>query len=101
MHSVTRRSLKMEKHKLSARCPDVLFMETTSGPREHEKYCVDGSCPGHTGMHYVIHRSHRMQIHKFGVMCPSVLFVKSDSVISKHEKSALMFGVPHAMECST
>jgi hypothetical protein len=36
-------------------------METTLGPLELEKMCIDDSRPGHTGMHYVNCRSDRMQ----------------------------------------
>jgi hypothetical protein len=61
-------------------------MKTALGPPDHEKYCMNISCPGHTGMHYMTNKSHQIQKHKFGTMCPGVLFVESIPVPPKHEK---------------
>jgi hypothetical protein len=61
-------------------------METTEGPPEHKKYCVNVSHSGHHGMHYVARITHWMQKHKFGITCPSVLFVESVTVPPKKEK---------------
>jgi hypothetical protein len=41
-------------------CSHALFMETTMGPLEHEKLCVDISRRGCIGMHYMTHGSQRM-----------------------------------------
>jgi hypothetical protein len=86
MHYVNRRSQRTQKYKFSVMCPDMLFMETATGPPEHEKLFVIVSCPGHTRMHYVTHRSHRMLKYKFSVTCPDMLFVESTSVPPEHEK---------------
>jgi hypothetical protein len=86
MHYVTCRSHRRQKYKFGVTCPDALFMETALGPPEHEKKCVDVTCPEHTGMHYVTRKSHRMQKHKFGVTCLSALFVESVLVSPEHEK---------------
>jgi hypothetical protein len=86
MHCVTHRYHQMQKHKFGITILGVLFMEPALGPLEHEKYCVDVSRPGHTGMHYVSRRSHRMQKHKFGITCPNVIFVESISVLPEDEK---------------
>jgi hypothetical protein len=61
-------------------CPDPVFVESEPVPPEHEKYCVDVSHLGCTGMHYVTRRSHRMQKHKFGITCPDAPFVESVSI---------------------
>jgi hypothetical protein len=58
MYYVTRRSNRMEKHKFDVMCPSVHFMETTSGPPEQEKQCVDVSRHRRTRMHFVTYRSH-------------------------------------------
>jgi hypothetical protein len=34
---MTHRSHRMQKHKFGVMCPDMLYMETASGPPEHEK----------------------------------------------------------------
>jgi hypothetical protein len=86
MHYLTRRSYWMQKHKFGETCPGTLFVESVPGPPEHEKYCVDVSCLGHTKMHYVTRKTHRMQKHMFGVTCPSTLFMKSVPVTPEHEK---------------
>jgi hypothetical protein len=57
---ITYISHRMQKDKFGVTCPDALFMETTLGPLEHKKWCVDISCPGCTEMHYVARRSHWM-----------------------------------------
>jgi hypothetical protein len=36
MHYMTYRSHKMQKHKFGVTCPNVLLMETASGPPKHE-----------------------------------------------------------------
>jgi hypothetical protein len=45
MHYLTRISKWMQKHKFGVTCPDSLSMETTPGPPEHKKECVDVSRP--------------------------------------------------------
>jgi hypothetical protein len=37
MHYLTHRSYRMQKYKFGVTCSDTLFMETASGPPEHEK----------------------------------------------------------------
>jgi hypothetical protein len=86
MHYVTRRSHQFPKHKSSVTHPVTLFMETTSGPPEEEKYYIDVSHPKRTGMHYMSHRSHRMQKPRFNVRCHDALFVQSVSVPPDHKK---------------
>jgi hypothetical protein len=61
MRYVTHRSHQMQKHKLGITCPYALFIETASGPPEHEKWCVDVSRPERSRMQYVTLRSHRMR----------------------------------------
>jgi hypothetical protein len=61
-------------------------METTPGPPEQEKYCINILCPRRIKMHYVTRRSYRMQKHMFIIMCPDALFVKSIPVPPEHEK---------------
>jgi hypothetical protein len=77
MHYVAQRSHRMQKHKFSVTCPDSLFVDTAPGPPEHEKLCVDVSCPGCTRMHYMIRKSHWMQKHKFSMTAPDSLFVET------------------------
>jgi hypothetical protein len=86
MQYVIHRSHRMQIHKLGLTCPSALFMETTLGPPEQEKWCIDISLPGRTEMHYMTCRSHRMQKHKFGIKCLDPLFVKSIPVPPEHEK---------------
>jgi hypothetical protein len=86
MHYVTCISDWMQKHKFGITCLDVVFMDTASGPPEHEKYCVNVSCPGCTTMHYMTHRSDQMQNHKFGVTCLGVLFMEATPGPPEHEK---------------
>jgi hypothetical protein len=87
---VTRRFHQKQKHKFGVTFPGALFMETTPGPPEHAKYCVDVLGPlehekvcvnishrGCTRMHYVTHKSQRMYKHRFSVMCPDALSVES------------------------
>jgi hypothetical protein len=101
MHYVTRRSHRMQKYKFNVTCPGVLFMESTLGPPEHEKECVDISCPNHIGLLYMIHRSHRMQKHKFDVTCLDTLFVESVLVPPGHENIVSTFHAPDAPQCTT
>jgi hypothetical protein len=86
MHHVTRRSHRMQKHKFGVTCPGVLFIETALGLPQHEKWCIDVSCPVRTGMHYVTHKSHWMQKHKLSVTCPHVLFMETTPGPPDHEK---------------
>jgi hypothetical protein len=58
MHYMTDISHRMQKHKFSVTCPGAVFMETTMGPPEIEKQCIDVSWPEGTGMHYMTYRSH-------------------------------------------
>jgi hypothetical protein len=76
MHYVSHRSHQMQKHKFGVTCPDALFKEIALGPTEHEKYCINVSPTGRTGMHYMTCRSLQMQKHKFGVMCSGTIFVQ-------------------------
>jgi hypothetical protein len=69
MHYVTRSFHPTQNHKYNVTCLDAVFMQTSQGPPEHEKWCIDVSQPKHTGMHYVTYRSHQMQKYKFGVTC--------------------------------
>jgi hypothetical protein len=39
------KSHQIQKHKFSVTCPVTLFLETTPGQPEHEKYCIDVSQP--------------------------------------------------------
>jgi hypothetical protein len=86
MYYVTRISHSMQKHKFGVTCPAVLFMETAPGPPEYEKYCIDVSRPGCTGMHYVTCRSYWMQKGKFSVTSPRVLCLESVRGSPEHEK---------------
>jgi hypothetical protein len=70
MHYMTRICHRMQKHKFDVTCPNALFMEAAPVPLEHEKLCVDVSCPRGVGMYYVTHRYHQMKKHKFVVNCP-------------------------------
>jgi hypothetical protein len=63
----------MQKQKFSVKFPGSLFMEIAPGPTVDEKYCVNVSLTGHSGMHYVTHRSHWVQKHKFDVTRPNLL----------------------------
>jgi hypothetical protein len=101
MHYVTHRSHRMQKHKFSVTCPITLLMETTPGPPEHEKYCIDVSRTGHTEKHYMSHRSHQMQKPWFSVTCPNALFVESVPVPPEHKNSASRFCSLDALECTT
>jgi hypothetical protein len=64
MHYVTCSYHQMEKHKFSETCPDALFVKNVQVPPEHEIWCIDVSCLGHSEWQYVSSRSHRMQKHK-------------------------------------
>jgi hypothetical protein len=86
MHYTTRISHWMQKHKFNVTCPDALFMETAPFSPEHEKECINISCPGGTGIHYVTRISIRMQKHKFDATCPSVLLMETTPVPPEREK---------------
>jgi protein gp37 len=76
MHYMTRRTHWMQKRNFGVTCLGALFMGSVTVPPVHEKYHVNISCPGHTGMHYVTRRTHRMQTHKFCITCPDAIFVE-------------------------
>jgi hypothetical protein len=76
----------------------MLFMETAPGPPKQEKYYVNVSLLGCTGMHYVSRRSHWRQKYKFGVMCPSVLFMVTAPGPPEHEKNSV--SMCHALNVS-
>jgi hypothetical protein len=61
-------------------------MQTAPCPPEHEKQCLNISCPGRIGTHYVTRRSHMMQIHKFNVMYLGTLFMETTLGPPEHEK---------------
>jgi hypothetical protein len=86
---VTCRSRQRQKHKFGVTCPSTLFMDTAPGPPEHEKQCINVSCPRRTGMNYVTHKFHRMQKHKFGATCPDVLVMESLPGPPKQEKKCV------------
>jgi hypothetical protein len=65
---------------------NVSFLETALGPPKHEKYCINISRPGLTGMHYETRKSHQMQKHMFGVTCPDMLFIETAPGPPEHEK---------------
>jgi hypothetical protein len=67
-------------------CHDALFMETTPGPPELEKKCVDVRHPGCTGMYYVTRISHKMQKHKIGVLFPGVLSMETAPGLPENKK---------------
>jgi hypothetical protein len=67
-------------------CLSALFVEIAPVPLEHEKYCVDVSWLGRTGMHYVTRRSHWIPKHKFCKTCPGTIFVESIPVPLDYEK---------------
>jgi hypothetical protein len=54
------KSHRMQKGKFGVMCPGTVSMETAPGPLKYEKYYVNVSLPGRTGMHYVTYRSHQM-----------------------------------------
>jgi hypothetical protein len=41
------------KHRFDIMCPSALFVGSIPVTDEHEKYCIDISRPGRSGMHYV------------------------------------------------
>jgi hypothetical protein len=86
MHYVMCRSHQMQKQKFNVTCQSTIFVESVPVPSEHEKYCVDVSHLGCTGMHYVTRRSHRMQKNKFRITCLEAHFVKSVPVPPELEK---------------
>jgi hypothetical protein len=53
-------------------CLGALFVGSELGPPEHEKHCIDVSCPGRTRTF----SSHRIQKHKFSVTCPIYISVR-------------------------
>jgi hypothetical protein len=67
-------------------CPDTFFLESVLVAHEQEKYYVDVSYTGRTGMHYVTHISHQMQKHKFGVMCLYMFSLEFVPVPPEQEK---------------
>jgi hypothetical protein len=101
MHYATRRSHRTEKQKFGEMSPGTLFVESEPVPPKHEKYRVNVSCPGRTGMHYVIRRSHRMQQHKFCVTCPGAVLFNLYRSHPNIKNSALTFHAPGEPECST
>jgi hypothetical protein len=101
MHYVTRGSHQIQKHKFSVTCTIMLFVETTPGPQEHEKYCIHVSRPGCTRKHYKSHRSDQVQKPKLRVTCPSALSIESVPVAPSIKNSASMFHGPEAPECTT
>jgi hypothetical protein len=86
MDYMRHRSYQMQKHEYNITYPRVIFVNSVPVPLEHEKYCVDISWPGLTGMHYVTRRSHRIQKHKFGITRLGALFVSSVLVQPEHKK---------------
>jgi hypothetical protein len=62
----------MQKHKFGIMCLGALFVGSELGPPEHEKHCIDVSCPGRTRTF----SSHRIQKHKFSVTCPIYISVR-------------------------
>jgi hypothetical protein len=60
MHYMTHRSHRMQKDKFCVTCPGMLCVKFVPVTPKHEKYCIDISCPGSTGVHYVTHKSYRM-----------------------------------------
>jgi hypothetical protein len=85
MHYMNHRFPTDEKYKFHVIFPGAIFMEGALGPPEHEKYWVNVSWPGCTGMHYVTRRPHWMQKHKFAVMCPGALFMRTAPGPPKHD----------------
>jgi hypothetical protein len=98
MFYVTRRSHRMPKDKFDVTCPNAIFMETTLGPHENEKYLVDVLHPGRIGMRYMTRRSYRTDKHKFGVTCPDVHFMEPHRAHSSMKNSALTFHAPYTHE---
>jgi hypothetical protein len=94
MHYVTHSSHRMEKEKFGVTCPDALFVKAIVVPREHEKVCIDVSCPVRTEIPYVTDISHKMQKHKYSANCSDALFVKSVSVPIEHDKYCVDVSCP-------
>jgi hypothetical protein len=101
MHCMTHRSHQIQKHKFSVTCLGPLFMKTKLSPPELEKYCVDVSQPGHTGMYFVTCNYHRMQKHKVSPMCLDALFLNPYRSHSSMKNSASMFHGLDAPKCTT
>jgi hypothetical protein len=87
---MTRRSHRMQKYKFDVTCPGTFF--AISVPPEHEKYCVNVSLPGCTGIHYVAYKSHRMQKHKSANRDPVRSFVKSYRSYMSMKNTVSRFG---------
>jgi hypothetical protein len=85
----------------SVMCPGTLFMQTAASPHEHEKLCIEVSCPEHRGMHYVTRRSHQMQKHKFGITCLTSLLMNPYRAHMSMKSSVLTFNAQDALECTT
>jgi hypothetical protein len=77
------------------------FLESTLGPPEHKKLCVDISLPRCIGMHYMTHKSYRMQKHRFSITCPCALFVEYASSHRSMKNSVSMFHSADALEYTT
>jgi hypothetical protein len=91
MHYLIRRSHWMQKHNFGVRCLGAHFVESTPGPPEHEKGCIDVSCHGHLRIQHVTRRSHQMKEHKFNVTCPPPpLFVEYVPVPPEYEKQCII-----------
>jgi hypothetical protein len=102
MHYVTRRSHHMQKDKFGVTCPNTLFMETTPGPLENAKLCINVSHLGCTRMHYEAHRSDRMQKSKVGITCPdALLLAQCHRAHPSMNNSASTFCALEAPECTT
>jgi hypothetical protein len=67
-------------------CPDTVFVETAPVPPTHEKYYIDISHRGRTGLHYMTRRSNRIQKLMFGITCPLVVFMETAPGPPVHEK---------------
>jgi hypothetical protein len=91
----------MQKQKFGVMCPGALFIETTPSPPEHEKYCVDVSCPDRAGINDVTCRSYQMQKHMFCVICPDTLFLETSPSHPSMKNSPATFRAPIAQLCST
>jgi hypothetical protein len=83
MHYVTRRSHRMQKHRVCVTCLDALFTKTALSPLEQEKYKF--GVHTHQNALRDPHIPSR-QKHKFNVMCPSAFLVESVAVPPEHEK---------------
>jgi hypothetical protein len=66
-----------------------LFIETTSGPSEHEHFWVDVSRLRCTRMHLVCRRSYRRQKHKFVITCLGEPLMETAPGPLEHEKQCV------------